>query len=320
MKVATWIVLLAAPLLGSASPDAPPYVPAQDFAVKDRITPVDPLAERPTSWAHPSVTMTDVVYTTLPGYRPLHLDLYRPKSGAGFRPLVVYIHGGGWAQANPRVGAAFADFPAVLASLVERGYVVASISHRMSGEAAFPAQLDDLRAALDFLRSNASRFGIDPARVGLWGMSSGAHLAALAVLDCKAGNCAQVLVGWFGPYDLAVQAREERSGSVRALLRCGEGGCEAGSLQQASPVSFVDGHDPPVLLVHGATDTAVAPSQSEGMAAALREAGVDVELLLIDRAGHGLVGPSPADTRRALRQGLEATWAFLDAHLLAQAR
>jgi dipeptidyl aminopeptidase/acylaminoacyl peptidase len=91
-------------------------------------------------------------------------------------------------------------------------------------------------------------------------------------------------------------------------------------LTAASPISYADQADPPALFVHGAADGLVPVSQSQDMAARLRAAGGKAELLVIEGVDHGLVGPSPADTRRALRQGLEATWAFLDAHLLAQAR
>lgn len=320
MNTTSRIALLAAVLLAGTAARADAGTTPADFAVKDRVTPVDPFPERPIGWSRPDVMLTDVVYATIPGYRPLHLDLYRPSSSSASRPLVVYVHGGSWAQANPRVGAAFADFPAVLALLVDRGYIVASISHRMSGEAAFPAQLDDLRAALDFLRGNASRLGIDPARVGLWGVSSGAHLASLAALDCKAGNCVQALVGWFGPYDLAAYARKDLSGSVRSLLRCGPGDCPPAALAAASPITFVDKNDPPALFVHGSADRLVPVSQSQVMAEHLRASGGKVELLVIDGVDHGLVGPIPPDTRRALHQALEATWTFLDRHLLAPAR
>jgi len=196
MSRLAWIALCAV-ALGHvnvwAGETAAPAMP--EFAVLERITPADPMPERETRWGNPAVTLTEVVYATRPGYRPLHLDLYRAAGVNVPRPLVVVVHGGGWAHANPRVGAAFKDFPSVLAYLVQRGYVVASIEYRLSGEAPFPAQVDDLEAALRFLRDDATRFGIDPARVGLWGLSAGAQIAALQAVRCRPTECAQALVG-----------------------------------------------------------------------------------------------------------------------------
>jgi acetyl esterase/lipase len=311
--------LLAAVLLGSAglvahaADDAAPVLPP--FAVKDRIDPSDPMAERPILWDRPSVTLQDVVYSTVPGYRPLRLDLYRPVGKAKPLPLIVFVHGGGWSQANPRVGAAFADFPAVLGSLAERGYVVASIGYRLSGEAAFPAQLDDLRAALSFLRTHAERLGIEPARIGLWGMSAGAHLAALQVTGCGTDPCVQAFAGWFGVYDLAAHEATPGSASVRALLRCEPAGCSKESIAAASPLRQAGAGDPPTLLVHGSADRQVAPAHSQALASALVDAGVDAELLLLPAVGHGLIGADAAATASALQAALQETVGFFDRHL-----
>ena len=142
------------------------------MCIRDSIhgTRIDPSSGISTgiSASNDAVILTDVVYSTIPGFRPLHLDLYRQAGVATPRPLIVFMHGGGWAYSNPRAGAAFVDLPVVLAHLAERGYVVASIAYRLSGEAPFPAQLEDLQAAIRFLRGNAARFGIDGAQVGLW--------------------------------------------------------------------------------------------------------------------------------------------------------
>jgi len=297
-----------------------------DFEVADQLVPRDPLPERVIRWGDGSTVMTDVVYSTIPGYRPLHLDLYQASVNATPRPLVVFVHGGGWWAANQRAASAFLDFPAVLANLAQRGYVVASIEYRLSGEAPYPAQLLDLQEAVRFLRANAARFGIDPAKVALWGISAGAHLAALDAVACGTAsavssdkapggesNCVQGLVGWFGPYDLDAYVRDrKRDSSVRALLHCGPEECQASALAEASPIHFVDGKDPPVLLIHGADDSQVLPAQSEAFAERLRTAGVPVDLLLIADVGHGFIGATPAATRDASRQALSATFDFFD--------
>ncbi len=290
--------------------DSPP-LPA--FTVSDRLLPADPMPERPLQWSNPAVTVTDVVYATIPFFRPLHLDLYRQVGDPAPRPLIVYVHGGGWAHANPRVGAGVVDFPVVLAHLAERGYVVASIEYRFSGEAPFPAQLEDLQAALRFLRANAERLGIDGTRVGLWGMSAGAHLAALNAVNCAAGTCVQGFVGWFGAYDMASYMHEMPDDTnVRALFRCGTDACAAEVLDRASPIRYVDRTDPPVLLVHGLDDTNSRPSQSERFAQQLRAAGSTAELMLIPGARHGLIGATEAATKDSVRRALTATFEFFD--------
>jgi acetyl esterase/lipase len=284
-----------------------------EFAVLERITPVDPMAGRETRWGNPRVALSDIVYATLPGYRPLRLDLYREAGVDVPRPLVVVVHGGGWAHANPRVGAGFKDFPSVLAYLAQRGYVVASIEYRLSGEAAFPAQVEDLQAALHFLRSSAGRLGIDADRVALWGLSAGAQIAALHATTCTRPDCVRALVGWFGPYDLASYVVESpRGGSVQAYLRCEAQGCADAQLRSASPLAHVDGRDPPTLLVHGLDDTQVLPTQSRRYAEALLAAGVDTQLVIVPGVGHGLIGTDAATTSHALRQALARTVDFLD--------
>jgi acetyl esterase/lipase len=246
------------------------------------------------------------------------------------RPLVVFVHGGGWSMGNPRAGAAFLDLPLILASLAQRGYVVASIQYRLSGEAPFPAQLQDLREAVRFLRDNSARLGIDAARIGLWGMSAGAQFAALDAVSCGSSSpdpateatarspCVQGFAGWFGPYDLNTYVADaQKETSIRALFRCGSEPCAAGVLAQASSINFVDGKDPPMLLVHGTSDISSLPAQSERFAERMRSAGVPVELLLIPDVGHGFVGATPAATRDALRQALSATFGFFDRLLVA---
>jgi acetyl esterase/lipase len=297
-----------------------------DFEVANQLVPRDPLPEREIRWGDGSTAMTDVVYSTIPGYRPLHLDLYRASIDATPRPLVVFVHGGGWFAGNQRAASAFLDFPAVLANLAQRGYVVASIEYRLSGEASFPAQLLDLKEAVRFLRANAARFGIDPAKVVLWGMSAGAQLAALDAVACGTAavgasdtmpfgesDCVQGFVGWFGPYDLDAHLRETKSdASVRALLDCGPDACAPAALADASPIRFIDDKDPPVLLIHGADDQQVMPAQSKAFMERLRTAGVQADLLLIPGVGHGFIGATPAATRDASRQALSATFDFFD--------
>ena len=165
--------LLAATLLsclaGSAGPAAPRVFPVADKPVLG-----DLLPNPPVSFPNGVRAWHDVVYQTLPGYRPQIVDIYVPST-PGPHPLILYIHGGGWIGGHTRHSGALADFPKVLAALAAEGFTVASLEYRLSGEARFPAQLQDANAALRFLRSHAAEYHIDPTRVGLWGGSAGGH-------------------------------------------------------------------------------------------------------------------------------------------------
>jgi len=121
----------------------------------------------------------DVTYQLLTGFHPQTADIYVP-TGRGPYPAVVFVHGGGWSAGSPRME----DNVKMLSSLAARGYVVMGINYRFHGEAKFPAQIRDTKAAIRWLRSNAEAYGVDRARVGVWGASAGGYLAALAGTSC----------------------------------------------------------------------------------------------------------------------------------------
>src|SRR6202012_1756305 len=122
-----------------------------------------------------------LAYAAPIGFRPLLLDLYLPAAGADPAPLVVFMHGGGWLRVDRSlVSPSFASWrPGPLTRLAAAGFAVASVDYRLSGEASFPAQLEDVSAAVDWLAGRAGQYGFDAGRVVLWGESAGAHLAAL---------------------------------------------------------------------------------------------------------------------------------------------
>lgn len=291
--------------------------------------------------------LPNLVYSTISGFQPLRLDLYLPPPAAGdARPVVTYVHGGGWSGGHSRQNGAFEDFPGVLASIAARGYVVASVNYRLSGEAKFPAAAQDVKAAIRWLRANAGKYRIDKTRLAVWGSSAGGHLAALAATSCgvaeleppvpqggrgqapaPAGlpesDCVQAAVAWYGVFDFAplvqqmaaaqgARAGAPRGGGPGGFLGC-QGDCPPEVVRLVSPVSFVDPKDPPMLLIHGAEDRTVAVKQSQDMYDLLKKKGVKAELIVIPGVGHSFVGQNIEATRDATLKALDATLAFFDA-------
>src|SRR6266581_1237329 len=216
-----------------------------------------------------------LVYGEVPGYRPLELDLYLPAAG-GPAPVIVHVHGGGWRRGSrraplPVLGADFYD------TLAAAGFAVAAIDYRLSGEAIFPAPLEDVRAAFGWVRDHAAAYGLDPGRVFGWGDSAGGHLALLAALTGAKVSSRQIqgVVAWFPVTDLA---------------------------GLPSPVAHASAAAPPVLLMHGAADDMVPPAQSIRLAGALRAAGATVELELVPGATHFWKGANdvPGIVRRSV--------------------
>lgn len=155
-------------------------------SVDPKVVPEDTYPPRHVGFPDGVVGTPDLVYATWPGFRPLHLDLYQPRDRqkSAPHPFVVYVHGGGWQGGHTRQSGAFTSWPTVLATLAARGYVVASVEYRLSGEAAFPAAIQDIKAAIRWLRAHAAEYEIDAARGAVWGASAGGQLAALAATSC----------------------------------------------------------------------------------------------------------------------------------------
>lgn len=287
----------------------------------------DPMPDRLVSYPGGVTAQADVVFSTIPGFRPLTLDLYRVTAAKGARPLVIYVHGGGWMGGHTRQSGAFSNFPGVLAELAGRGYIVASLEYRLSREAPFPAAIDDVRAAIRFLRANAARFGLDPARVAIWGGSAGGQLAALATLDCgssprgddkaNAGQseCVQAGVSWYGIHDFATMPKDAIPRAENLYLDCPPGQCPADRVWAASAVTHADPRDPPLLLLHGTGDKTVPVSQSEELAAKLKAVGAPYEITLFPGIGHSWMGKDAAETRAASLKAVNLTFDFFDRQL-----
>jgi len=249
-------------------------------------------------------THADLAYATVSDAQKL--DLYIPE-GTGPFPVVIMIHGGGFMLGDKADGTGLTGVDSLLAA----GYAVASINYRLSGEAQYPAQIYDAKAAVRFLRANAATYNLNPDKFGAWGASAGGNLVALlgttcgvAELEGDLGNndqssCVQAVVDWFGPIDF-LKMQEQLT----------EAGCSASTDDASSPESkligaavqtvpekvaltnpmnYITADDAPFFIQNGTADCNIPPVQNKNLADALSAViGVDnVVYSSLEGAGHG---------------------------------
>lgn len=228
-------------------------------------------------------------------------DVYLPAGCAGGgMPLVVWIHGDTWRDGSR------ADCP--VRWLADEGYAVASIGYRLTDAATFPAQLDDCRAALDEIRRTAEVWGIDRERIAVVGSGAGGHLAALLGLSGLAEARVAAVCAVAAPTHLTSLGPEhDRPSSPASLLVGGPLAEFREAAQRASPLSYVSADDPPCLVVHGDRDESVPTGQSVALDAALRAAGVDSTLVVLEGTAHRPALDRSAPAGRALLEFLDRT-------------
>ena len=235
------------------------------------------------------------------GGRDLKMHVVLPKSASERpRPAYVWIHGGGW-QGGTKEGGVRQVVP-----LVRSGFVGATIEYRLTGEAPFPAQIEDCKCAIRYLRAHAETYNIDPNRIAVGGSSAGGHLAALVgtsggveELEGTGGwpdqsSRVQAVLDLYGPTDFKQfvttkgYERHNRDGSPESkLLGGGEVLANPDGIKRVNPITYVDKDDPPFLIIHGDNDRTVPFNQSEALHAALKSAGVASTIHIITGAGHG---------------------------------
>jgi acetyl esterase/lipase len=271
-----------------------------------------------------------VPYAATPGIRPLELDLWLPPERDGSVPVAVFLHGGGWRVGGRHTaGPAYPDIQP-FERVAQAGIAVASVDYRLSGEATWPAQLHDAKAAVRWLRTRAGDLGIDPERIAAWGESAGGHLAELlgltgddASLEGDVGftgpsSRVSAVVAWYAPSDLVGFAADAAADptdaySREALLLGATPVLAPERAAEASPLSHVSPAAPPFLLLHGAADRLIPCVQSERLYTALLEAGVDVELDVYEDADHMWSG-SPDAAAKALDRTLDVLRRRLGVH------
>ncbi|MBA3724109.1 MAG: alpha/beta hydrolase [Candidatus Levybacteria bacterium] len=232
----------------------------------------------------------------------LLLDLYTPDHAGPF-PLIIYVHGGSWSSGSKDTNCAAYS----TAKMMYRGFAVACINYRLTNEAIYPAQIEDVKGAVRFLRANAAQYKLYDTKIGIWGASSGGHLAALAGttdditqyetgLNLSTSSSVQAVVDYFGPTDLVEFSKtsSQRQDIVGAkLLGCKitAPGCTEKAIA-ASPLSYVTADDAPFFILHGDKDRAVPLSQSQRLHDSLLAHNVRSELAIVQGMGHGGVQTS----------------------------
>lgn len=246
--------------------------------------------------------LKNLVYEQVDG-RSMMLDLFLPGNASGNAPLVIYIHGGGWENGSRQM------CPAI--GLTAKGFAVASVDYRLSEQAPFPAQIEDCKAAVRWLRAHAAEYHLDSDHFGAWGNSTGGHLSSLLgttgglkKFEGTGGNLdqsssVQAVCSVASPSDLTEMASDERSVdgasmNSRPMMKAHEAISSllrsypdlAKGEAEASPITYISKGDPPFLLIHGVHDRLVPAHQSERFAAALKKAGVEVTLKILPDLGH----------------------------------
>ena len=260
----------------------------------------------------------DVVYGQADGIE-LVMDIASPANIESPVPAIVCIHGGAWQLGSK------SDYGVHIKAIASAGYVVAAVEYRLAPKYKWPAQIQDVKCAVRYLRAHANELKIDPGRIAALGDSAGGHLALLlGLMDTGDGNDGgggnpgqsskvQAVINFSGPTNLstwrvAPEAEPEfksfhgrdSDGILEDLL--GTADRSSPIMAKASPLSYIDAGDPPIRTFHGSVDPIVSVDQAKQLHAALEEAGVRQQLTVIEGAGHGL---TPEQIMAATQQALE---------------
>jgi acetyl esterase/lipase len=254
----------------------------------------------------------DVTYGHAGG-QDLKLDLARPTDSARALPCIVFVHGGGWAMGSKNV------YDSAIRAAAAQGFVAATIEYRLAPDFRFPAQVEDVKCAVRFLRASTKRFDIDPDRIGAIGDSAGGYLVMmLAVTRPEDGfegdggspgvsSSVQAVVSLYGPTDFnAGDIPELSKPIVQGFM--GEQASSRDARAKASPISYVHAGEPPMLLLQGTNDPLVPSTQASLMSAAMAKAAAPGRIELLINASHGFIG---ADRKHAL----DAATAFFEQYL-----
>lgn len=245
------------------------------------------------------IVNTGVTFAQVPGWgghmtQDLKMDIIYPERTTKDFPCIVWICGGAWLQMSTSAHLAY------LCDLARKGFVVASVQYRTSNEVVFPGQLEDIKAAIRYLRAHAERYHIESGKFGVMGESAGGHLAAMTALTGQLkefdkgqhlnySSEVQAACPWYLPADISKMPRQEdmkMQAAPESLLIGKNAAYYMEEAMKACPVSYVTPQAPPFLLIHGTCDRTVPFSQSEAMYEALEGQGTEVDMIAIEGADH----------------------------------
>jgi acetyl esterase/lipase len=241
------------------------------------------------------------------GGEHLQVDLARPKNGDGPFPAIVCIHGGGF-RAGKRE-----SYDKLCVTLAQQGYVAITVTYRLAPAFQFPAAVQDCKAAVRWLRANASKYHVDPARIGVTGGSAGGHLVqflgvtmGVKEFEGDSGNLDQssnvtCVVNFYGPSDFTKSyGKSVDAAEVLPLWFGGDLEHARAAHIRASPLNWVTPDAAPTLICHGTVDDHVAYEQGVWMIERLKACGVEAEMLTLEGAGHGFKGADADKAQQAL--------------------
>lgn len=293
------MVIMLLPVLASTAAPSAAFAPTAERRPNEAFRPAD-------------VRLVGYSFTSAAG-AAVPIDAYLPRVASGLRPAVVYVHGGGWREGTRRSFSAGESFVPTGRRLVREGFVVLSVGYRLAPGRPFPAGADDVSAAVRWVRANASRLGVDPDRIGLFGSSAGGTLAAFAATRARGarnrGSRVRAVVSWSGPMALrrlhhALAGDSRRTTMVSDYLGCHPDSCQI-TAADASPINYVDPTDPPMMLVNSLQEF-IPPEQATRMSDELRRHGVPHTLMLL---------PGGAHAGQFERRAWQSTLRFLHRHL-----
>lgn len=224
----------------------------------------------------------DVVYNTVNG-RELRADLYRPEGGeVPTRTAVLLFHGGGWILGDRHMVESLGS------QFAAQGFLAVGVEYRLVREAPWPAQLDDVVAAVRWTADNAERLGVDPDRIVVAGASAGAQLAMMAAAELRENQQIAAVISLFGANELTVKP-EPVKGLFNAAALLGDDASDE-AVRAASPLHRITADFPPVFLLHGGSDWLIDPEASLRVYNKLVELGVTAELHIVAGALHEFIG------------------------------
>jgi acetyl esterase/lipase len=258
----------------------------------------------------------DVQYGEAGGQKLL-LDVYTPQASGANRPVILFVHGGGWA-AGDKLG-----FGGLASLFAKEGYVCFSANYRLVTEQGnrYPAQLDDVQRAVRWIRSKASKYGLNPRRIGAVGDSAGGHLVSLLGTRDTRNHSEKLLSGYssrvscvvdmYGPTDFNTGEGSISKFAAEIVYKfLGKKPNEdPGLYKEVSPVTYVNRLSAPFLIFHGTKDELVPMEQSQRIYDKLRAAGVEATLIKMQDDGHGFALP---DNQKKF---VLETKSFFDRHL-----